>query len=115
VRGRDGAQINAETLASFFPFPLFNPYPLFDAARFVTSIADADAIFSRHSGNIADQALQHCLAVRLNVAAGELGWYSRVGLSGSGFLWEAWNEAHQAFVAGAPAAAKAICQAINDL
>ena len=28
---------------------------------------------------------------------------------------EAWNEAHQAFVADVPEAAKAICQAINDL
>jgi PhoPQ-activated pathogenicity-related protein len=115
LTGRGGAQVDAQTLASFFPFPLFNPFPLFDPARFVTSIADADAIFSRQGGNIADQALRQCLAVRLNIAAGELGWYTRVGLSGSGFLWEAWNEAHGAFLAGAPEAAKAICQAINDL
>ncbi len=141
VTGRGEAEVDAETLAGYFPIPVFDTR--------ITSLAEAYALFfgeregerkEEHEGRHEEKtekrkdkkrraALQQCLALRLNVAHGELGWYTRLGADDShrhphrghrhgpveGYLWQAWQRAHDAYLDGHPKPAKRLCKAINRL
>lgn len=62
------AQIPANTLASYFPLPLFD--------QSVANIAAAAIIFATDNNDPKARARKHCLALRLNVLNDQLGWYS---------------------------------------
>ena len=106
LTGHGEAQVDAETLAAYLPFPLFDQQ--------VGSIAAAGALLEGGGPDPEGRALRQCLATRLDVAAGELGWYGLVDVFGETvYLWEAWADAHDAFLAGDPATAQWICGAAN--
>ena len=121
VTGKGKAKIDAATIQSYFPIPVFDTH--------IENIDSAYDLFSSkgHSPDI--RALQHCLAVRLNIAHKELGWYSLItekedehkyshpqdSLIEGGLLWARWQTAHDAFIAGNPRIAKEICEEINEL
>ncbi len=110
LTGRGRAEVDAETLAGYFPIPLFDTH--------VTDLAQANAIFTTHGGEPQwRKARQHCLAVRLNVAHKALGWYTPIPMPGrharTRLLWEIWQDAHDAYLDGRPRRAKALCQAVN--
>lgn len=107
--GHGNAQVDADTLTSYFPIHVFE--------RYIKSISDAEEILLIKKADMNNRALQHCLAVRFNIANEELGWYTRMSL-GSGeerYLWEYWNDAHDAFLNGRPLLAKEILESINSL
>jgi PhoPQ-activated pathogenicity-related protein len=108
-KGRGKAHVDPDTLANYFPIPLFE--------RYIKSVSDAEEILLIRKADMNRRALQHCLAVTLNIAHGELGWYSRIRLSsGEGrYLWEHWNDAYEAFLNGRPLLSKEICESINSL
>lgn len=107
--GEGKAQLPAAVLAGYFPIPLFDQY--------VTNIRDAAAVFAASPNDPLARARQQCLALRLNVRDGQLGWYTSLVLADneSEKLWEHYTEAHEAFLEGDPQKAKAICAAINEM
>ncbi|WP_455197036.1 PhoPQ-activated protein PqaA family protein [Kaarinaea lacus] len=105
AKGR--AQVPENVLSGYFPIPLFDQY--------VTSIEDAAAIFAEQPNDLQVQARQQCLATRLNVRDGQLGWYTSLTIGGdeSKKLWEYYATAHEAYLAGDPRSAKSLCATIN--
>lgn len=93
-------------VAGFFPLPLFD--------RYLADVAAAAEIFESGSAG-PNGARQHCLATRLNIASQALGWYSplRRGADAPRPLWQAYLEAHDAYLEGDPEQAERICRAIN--
>lgn len=104
---KGNAEVPANILASYFPIPLFDQH--------VTSIEEAAVILAAKPDDKQVQARQQCLATRLNVRDGQLGWYTSLTLNDgeSKKLWEYYAEAHEAYLAGNPRAAKSICAAAN--
>lgn len=128
ITGKGDQKIDTETLQSYFPVPIFDTH--------VMNINEAYNIFHTEQHNRRNKALQHCLALRLNVAHKELGWYSRPDIeiededeykyAAEGdqntdgeikniLLWELWQTAHDAYLEGEPKEAKHICEQINEL
>jgi len=105
--GKGKPKVPADVLAGYFPIPLFDQY--------VTNIEDAAAIFSANRRDPQTRARQQCLALRLNVRDGQLGWYTTLTIADdeSRKLWEHYTESHEAFLEGDLRKAKAICAAIN--
>ena len=68
---------------------------------------------------MSQRAQQHCLATKLNIALGELGYYSLLDLDGDGegdtWLYEVLQAAEEAFAAGEYEVAKDLCEGINTL
>ena len=118
LTGRYRAQVPADVLAGYFPITVFDTN--------VTDLADAAVVFKCRKSDPQAPAIQNCLAVRLNVANKQLGWYTRLSLDdvtdeededvdeGKMALWEYWEGAHNAFIAGDPQTAKEICASINE-
>jgi PhoPQ-activated pathogenicity-related protein len=104
---KGNAKVPANILASYFPIPLFDQH--------VTSIEEAAVILAAKPDDKQVQARQQCLATRLNVRDSQLGWYTSLTLNDgeSKKLWEYYAEAHEAYLAGNPRAAKSICAAAN--
>ena len=104
---KGNAQVSAEVLAGYFPIPLFDQY--------VTNIEDASAVFTASPSDPLAKARQQCLALRLNVRDGQLGWYTSLTLADgqSKKLWQQYTEAHEAYLSGDSRKAKAICAEIN--
>jgi PhoPQ-activated pathogenicity-related protein len=100
------AEIDAATLRSYLPVPLFGDH--------VTTLEGAQAILQA-GRSVRDQARRHCLATRLNIARGELGWYSPVRLLGVHRrpLWWHYQQADQAAGHGLPLVAWVACAGIN--
>ncbi|WP_455222396.1 PhoPQ-activated pathogenicity-related family protein [Kaarinaea lacus] len=110
AQGAEGrAQVPADVLAGYFPIPLFDQY--------VTNIDDAAIIFSVSPSDPQAQARQQCLALRLNVRDGQLGWYTPLTIDDdeSKKLWEYYAEAHEAYLADDPKAAKSLCATVNGI
>lgn len=126
ITGKGKAKIDAVTLANYFPIPLFDTH--------VESLEAAYELFTAPRRNSEERAIQHCLALRLNVAHKELGWYTQIqtddghkhkykhkhkydhdaeGLNG--LLWQLWQSAHDAFLNGYPSQAEEICKEINEI
>lgn len=100
------AEIDAATLRGYLPIPLFGDH--------VTTLEAAREIL--HGGHGADaQARQQCLATRLNIARGELGWYSPIRSLGvqRRALWWHYQEADRAFERGRARVAWGVCAGIN--
>ncbi len=107
----DRGEVDPETFAGWFPVPVMG--------RVIRDADEALALLHSHPRDVARRALRQCLATRLNVAAGELGWYSRLGPDAlpvapdRRYLWRWWTRAHEAFTGGHPGAAGVICRLIN--
>lgn len=102
VRGDLSAGVNAWELSGAFPLPLFDAH--------VPDLAAAAAVMAEPDG-AATQARQACLAVRLNIAHDDLGWYSR--MEGRRYLWQVFADADAAYRHGEPERARDLCQDIN--
>ncbi len=72
VIGKGKVKIPADVLAGYLPIPLFNQY--------VTTIDDAKEVFIARNRDPRARARKECLALRLNVRDGQLGWYTSVTL-----------------------------------
>jgi len=100
------AEIDAATLRSYLPVPLFGDHvTTLEAAR--------DILRGGHGAD--EQARQQCLATRLNIARGELGWYSPIRSLGvqRRALWWHYQEADRAFERGLARVAWGVCAGIN--
>ncbi len=94
-----------QDLDALLGFPLFGEY--------VTDVAQLAPIL-QPSRSADGQARRECLAVRLNIAAGELGWYSLVPLDNSGDrLWRHYERAEAAFADGDAGKAAYLCRSLN--
>jgi len=131
VIAKGNVKIPANVLAGYLPIPLFDQY--------VKTIDDAKEVFTARNRDPQARARKQCLALRLNVRDGQLGWYTSVmldddygddddrghdddhghdddnGDDNTSKLWEVYSEAHEAFLAGQPQKATAICAAVNRL
>ncbi len=87
------------------------PIPLL--GRHVDTRAGALALLEGMGKSPARNAMGECLAVRLNIAAGALGWYSRPKASGP-YVWELWGEVRHAFLSGDPVKSARICSGMNQ-
>lgn len=104
------ARIPADVLASYFPIPLFD--------QSVTDMEAAADIFTTLRLNARTKALQHCLALRLNIRDKQIGWYTTVNSDDEGEsekLWALYGEAHKAFLEGEYKQARLMCASINRL
>ena len=72
VIGEGNVEIPADVLAGYLPIPLFDQY--------VETIDDAKKIFTARNRDPQARARKQCLALRLNVRDGQLGWYTSVTL-----------------------------------
>ena len=72
VIGQGNVEISTDVLAGYLPIPLFDQY--------VTTIDDAKEIFTASNRDPQASARKQCLALRLNVRDGQLGWYTSVTL-----------------------------------
>ena len=98
---------DAETLQSFLPVRVFD--------QFISTLEEAGAALD-FKGNINHGALRQCFAVRLNIEAEKIDWYSPVRFffhRAETFLWKRWNQAHRAFLGGKPGKAALNCAALN--
>lgn len=109
------AQYNGinSTIASWLPLGVFDS--AFDSLQ---SLYDALWI-ENNSADMDDRAVQQCLGTTLNVAYGQLDWWSLVDLgddgADDGYFWEFWDDAEAAWDAGDYETAKTICDTINNL
>lgn len=118
--GSGRSSIPSDTLAGYFPIPLFDQY--------VKNIEEAASILNAKRAGAGIRAKQHCLALRLNVRHGQLGWYTPLVLEdedddenhkadtdkSANKLWQYYAKAHDAFLAGKPKIAKSICEEVNE-
>ena len=72
VIGEGNVEIPTDVLAGYLPIPLFDQY--------VTTIDDAKEVFAARDRDPDASARKQCLALRLNVRDGQLGWYTSVTL-----------------------------------
>ena len=132
VIGEGNVEIPTDVLAGYLPIPLFDQY--------VNTIDDAKEVFTASNRDPQTMARKQCLALRLNVRAGQLGWYTSVTLDNdygddddhysddddygnddengddnTSKLWKVYGQAHEAFLEDHPQKAMAICAAVNRL
>ena len=106
-----GGDFDPATVSGWFPLPVMG--------EVVPDPAAAAALLRHRPADAAARARRQCLATRLNVAAGELGWYSRLGPDAlpvaphRRYLWRWWTRAHEAFTGGDPRMAAVVCRVIN--
>lgn len=101
------AQIPESLLASYFPVPLFD--------QIITDIGHAARLYAEKNNEARARARKHCLALRLNVRDGQLGWYTTVTLDDvPKKLWEYYTQAHAAYLNGDALNASSICSRINE-
>ncbi|HET7863985.1 MAG TPA: PhoPQ-activated protein PqaA family protein [Burkholderiaceae bacterium] len=100
------ADVDTATLLRYLPIPLFGDH--------VTTLQAARQILRGGPGAEA-QARQQCLATRLNIARGELGWYSPVRSLGA-YRWPLWwhyRQADRTFERGLARVAASVCEHLN--
>ncbi len=97
---------SSNPIRAYFPFPVFG--------RYITSVDAAKDVFATPGS--AAEALEECISTRLNIASGQLGWYSPVvSHDKTRPLWRVWEDANRAFQLDRPARAKELCQGLNAL
>lgn len=93
-----------DPLAAQFPLPVLGQY-------IQTVNAAAQQLSGYGPGSL---AMQQCLTARLNIASGELGWYSHVGgLANAPYVWQTWLDAFDAYQAGDTQRAATLCAGLN--
>lgn len=115
-------QIPAEVLAGYLPIPLFDQY--------VTTLQEAADVFADDSRDKVVRARKQCLALRLNVRDGQLGWYTGIRVDDDDDdddyektykkrdtqkLWQLYSRAHDSFLHGRADIARDICSSVNRL
>lgn len=103
-RNRGAAQVDAATLEGFLPVEVFGTS--------YTTLADVYSALWISRATMQQRAQQQCLALNLNVAYGQAGWFSDVDGS---LLWELYDEAATAYENGDYETAKTICDDFNNL
>jgi PhoPQ-activated pathogenicity-related protein len=105
------ADVDADTLNSYLPLPLFDAY--------VNNLDDVeDALVIRHEKLADGMADRECVSTRLNIERKQLGWHSHVNLgwySGNKELWEYYKIADDAADNGYPLLSAFICEKLNSL
>lgn len=100
------AEIDAVTLRSYLPIPLFGEH--------ISTLEQARQVL-RGAKAASSEARRQCLATRLNIARGELGWYSPMRLGGHRrSLWWHYQQAEKAMKHGLPILAWTVCVGINE-
>ncbi|MCK6507104.1 hypothetical protein L6R53_27655 [Myxococcota bacterium] len=103
-RNPGSAQISAATLEGFLPIEVFGTS--------YGSLAEVYSTLWISRATMQQRAQQQCLALNLNVASGQAGWFSDVdGMA----LWELYDEAAYAYDNGDYETAKTICDDFNNL
>ncbi|MEM9387827.1 MAG: PhoPQ-activated protein PqaA family protein [Pseudomonadota bacterium] len=103
----DNVDFTPDELEALLPVSVFGEY--------ISDLASLSEVLLTLSEDPAVKARRACAATRLNIAAGELGWYSslELGLLGGGPLWRFYGRAEEAFETGASARADRLCDRIN--
>ncbi|MDH3590090.1 MAG: hypothetical protein OEQ74_11875, partial [Gammaproteobacteria bacterium] len=97
-------QITPDALESLLQVPLFGEY--------VHDLDDLEELMSSRD-SMEDSARLNCMAVRLNIAAAEFGWYSSIRVDKSDDrLWQVYQRAEQAFADNDPATAAHLCASL---
>ncbi|MEM9056904.1 MAG: PhoPQ-activated protein PqaA family protein [Pseudomonadota bacterium] len=68
----------------------------------------------RYANDTEQRARRACAAVRLNIAAGELGWYSAVPAIGDELAWQVYEQAEASAADGDFRTAARLCQSLNS-
>jgi len=109
IKGK--AQVPAAELAGFLPISVFD--------LDVTTLSGLYDILWLSKATMAQRAQQQCVATMLNMAYGQLAWYTDLDLDGDGvgdgWFWEFFMAANDAFYAGDFETAKTLCDDINNL
>ena len=102
--------IDSDTLTGYLPTTLFD-----------TIKSDLRGVYEalkiRRGEHLEGLSERECMATRLNIKHGELGWYSSVDLGwlmGEKAVWEHYKEADRAAELGLPWLSTAICKMINN-
>lgn len=99
------AEINAVALRSYLPIPLFGEH--------ISTLERASQVL-RGIKAPSSEARRQCLAARLNIASGELGWYSSMQLGEQRRpVWWHYQQAEKAMQRGLPILAWTKCFGIN--
>ncbi|MFH1462958.1 MAG: hypothetical protein ABIO70_01090 [Pseudomonadota bacterium] len=102
--------VDAAVLESWLPMTVLG--------NTVADLGDMYGTLWLSKATMQQRAQQQCLATMLNMAYGELGWFSAMDPDGDGvdsLFWELWSEAEADYAAGDYEAAKDICDGINNL
>jgi PhoPQ-activated pathogenicity-related protein len=108
----DGGDISRAEFDSYLPVPVFDTYV--SETGQLSEILDSGFLFNQSS---ADFARRQCMATRLNVKSGQIGWYSDVDLGylGSGKAWEFYQFADAVQQHGLSWMAGSVCFKLNQL
>jgi len=106
--GKAYSQLDEATFLAYLPIPLFGD--------FIRTLDDASDTLSINSiPQFSSLARRECLATRLNIKAGETGWYSQYDLGlhlGNKPLWEHYRLAHEN-IDNLPFLSSYICYQLN--
>lgn len=109
--GKGGsAHVDAATLEGWLPLGVFDLE--------VDSLETMYDTLWLKKASMQERAQQQCLATMLNMAYGELGWFSEADHDGDGsadYFWELWTDAQGYYDTGDYEAAKDICDGVNNL
>ena len=109
--GKGKNHVSAATLESWLPIEVFD---------LVVDSLDGlyDALWVKKA-SMQQRANQQCLATMLNIAYGQLAWYTDIDLdddgASDGWFWQLYGQALDAYYAGDFETAKTICDDINNL
>ncbi len=104
--GRGNAHVEAGELEAFLPIDVFGT--TYDSLQ---ALYDGLWIDNKNA-TMGDRAQQQCLATRLNLANGALGWFTPID---GDYFWVQWSDAGGAYDGGDFEYAKDICDGINNL
>jgi hypothetical protein len=108
----DGGDVSEQEFESYLPIPVFDQYVSNTAE--LGDMLNLDFVFNQSSAEI---ARRQCLATRLNIKSGELGWYSDVDLGylGEDKVWAFYQFADAAMAHGFDWMASFVCFRMNRL
>ena len=111
IGSKGKAHISTGTLESWLPLESFG-----------LVVADLQGLYDAlwlKNAEMEERAQQQCLATKLNIEYGELGYFVMVDTNYDGepdkYLYQAFAEAESAFNGGDPETAKSICDSINNM
>ncbi len=105
------AQVPADVLLSYLPLSVFDVT--------VTSLQQGYDLLWLKKATMKQRAIQQCFATMLNMADGQLAWFTELDLDadgvGDGWFWEFYLAANDAYMAGDYETAHTLCDTINNL
>ena len=103
------SEVSADTLNSYLPIPLFD--------SIIKNMTEMNNGFQIGYPYLKELAERECLATRLNISHGEMGWYSSLDLGwgmGNKLLWEHYKVADEAANDAFPWMSASICGKLNS-